>query len=56
MTPSRGFVAILVSDVASYSRLMGVDGAGTAKAVREHREAAQPRVTRRAGRRVKTMT
>jgi class 3 adenylate cyclase len=34
--------AILAADVVGYSRLMGEDEAGTANAVRERREAAQP--------------
>jgi class 3 adenylate cyclase len=36
---ARRLVAILAVDVAGYSRLMGEDEAGTARAVREHREA-----------------
>jgi class 3 adenylate cyclase len=42
-------------DVAGYSRLMGEDEAGTAKAVREHRQAAVPIVASLGGRVVKTM-
>ena len=42
MTAARGLAAILAADVAGYSRLMGEDEAGTAKAVRERREAATP--------------
>ena len=42
-------------DVVGYSRLMGENEAGTAHAVREHREAAQPIVAGRGGRIVKTM-
>jgi TolB-like protein len=41
--------------VVGYSRLMGEDEAGTARAVREHREAARPIVAGRGGRIVKTM-
>src|SRR4029077_10703329 len=41
-------------DVAGYSRLMGEDEAGTARAVREHRDAARPIVANHAGRIVKT--
>jgi hypothetical protein len=37
--------AILAADVVGYSRLMGEDEAGTARAVREHREAARPVAT-----------
>jgi class 3 adenylate cyclase len=42
-------------DVVGYSRLMGEDEAGTARAVKEHREAARPIVAERGGRIVKTM-
>jgi adenylate cyclase len=42
-------------DVVGYSRLMGEDEAGTARAVREHREAARPIVASLGGRIVKTM-
>ena len=42
-------------DVVGYSRLMGEDEAGTARAVRGHREAAEPIVAGRGGRIVKTM-
>ena len=42
-------------DVVGYSRLMGEDEAGTARAVRDHREAARPLVATRGGRIVKTM-
>ena len=37
-----------------YSRLMGEDEAGTARAVREHRDAARPIVANHGGRIVKT--
>ena len=40
MTETRHLAAILAADVVGYSRLMGEDEAGTARAVREHREAA----------------
>src|SRR5208283_1764457 len=43
------------ADVVGYSRLMGVDEAGTARAVRERREAATPIVRSFGGRLVKTM-
>jgi hypothetical protein len=39
---ARKLTAILAADVVGYSRMMGEDEAGTAKAVREHREAAHP--------------
>ena len=52
--PAR-LAAILAADVVGYSRLMGDDEAGTARAVREHREAATPIVRGFGGRLVKTM-
>jgi class 3 adenylate cyclase len=52
---TRRLAAILAVDVVGYSRLMGEDEAGTAKAVREHREAARPIVADLGGRIVKTM-
>ena len=55
MTETRRLAAITAIDVVGYSRLMGEDEAGTARAVREHREAAQPIVGGRGGRIVKTM-
>ena len=42
MAETRKLAAILAADVVDYSRMMGEDEAGTAKAVREHREAAHP--------------
>jgi tetratricopeptide (TPR) repeat protein len=54
MTSRRRLAAILAVDVAG-SRLMGEDEAGTARAVREHREAARPIVAGHDGRIVKTM-
>jgi class 3 adenylate cyclase len=46
-TPGQGRIerrlaAILAADVAGYSRLMGVDEASTARALREHRAAVDP--------------
>ena len=41
MTAARRLAAILAADVVGYSRLMGEDEAGTAIAVREHREASR---------------
>ena len=38
MTATRRLSAILAVDVVGYSRLMGEDEAGTARAVSEHRE------------------
>jgi len=55
MTSPRRLAAILAVDVAGYSRLMGEDEAGTARAVREHREAARPILAGHGGRIVKTM-
>jgi class 3 adenylate cyclase len=40
MPASRRLAAIL-ADIAGYSRLMGADEAGTARALREHRAAAR---------------
>jgi len=39
---------------AEYSRLMGADEAGTARALREHRAAADPLIAEHGGRIVKT--
>jgi TolB-like protein/class 3 adenylate cyclase/Tfp pilus assembly protein PilF len=50
----RKLAAILAADVAGYSRLMGADEAGTARALREHREAVRPIVVGHGGRIVKT--
>ena len=55
MSETRRLAAILAADVVGYSRLMGVDEAGTARAVRAHREAATPIVRGFGGRLVKTM-
>ena len=55
MSETRKLAAIMAVDVVGYSRLMGVDEAGTARAVREHRDAARPLVAGRGGRIVKTM-
>ena len=55
MAENRRLAAILAVDVVGYSRLMGEDEAGTARAVREHREAARPIVAGFGGRIVKTM-
>src|SRR6202142_4235618 len=54
MTETRKLAAIMAADVVGYSRLMGEDEAGTAQAVREHREAARPIVAGLGGRIVKT--
>jgi adenylate cyclase len=55
MTAARRLAAIVATDVVGYSRLMGEDEAGTARALREHREAARPIVSDHGGRIVKTM-
>ena len=55
MVETRKLAAIMAVDVVGYSRLMGEDEAGTARAVRDHREAARPLVASRGGRIVKTM-
>ena len=55
MTETRKLAAIMAIDVVGYSRLMAEDEAGTARAVREHREAARPIVASLSGRIVKTM-
>ena len=55
MSTARRLAAILAVDVVGYSRLMGADEAGTARAVRDHRAAAAPIVRAFGGRLVKTM-
>jgi TolB-like protein len=50
MTATRRLAAILFADVVGYSRLMGEDEVGTARAVGEHREAARPIVANHGGR------
>src|ERR1700689_3238410 len=55
MTATRRLAAIMAIDVVGYSRLMGEDEAGTARAVKEHRDAARPIVAGVGGRIVKTM-
>ena len=47
MTETRKLAAIMAIDVVGYSRLMGEDEAGTARAVRGHRDAARPLVAGR---------
>ena len=54
MLPVRRLAAILAADVVGYSRLMGFDEAGTVKALREHRAAADPIIADHGGRVVKT--
>jgi TolB-like protein/class 3 adenylate cyclase len=55
MPETRKLAAILFADVVGYSRLMGEDESGTARAVREHREAARPIVASHGGRIVRTI-
>ena len=50
----RRLTAILAADVAGYSRLMGLDEAGTARTLHEHRSAVDPIVAHYGGRIVKT--
>jgi adenylate cyclase len=50
----RKLAAVLAADVAGFSRLMGVDEAGTARVLREHRAAVHPIVASHGGRTVNT--
>src|SRR5712672_1133774 len=50
----RRLTAILAADIAGYSRLMGIDEVGTARALREHRAAVDPIMASHGGRIVKT--
>jgi class 3 adenylate cyclase len=50
----RRLAAILAADVVGYSRLMGLDEAGTARILREHRAALDALVAKHGGRIVKT--
>src|SRR5712671_4500587 len=50
----RRLTAILAADVAGYSRLMGLDEAGTARTLHEHRAAVDPIIANHGGRIVKT--
>jgi class 3 adenylate cyclase len=54
MDTPRKLAAILAADIAGYSRLMGLDEAGTAKALREHRAAIDPILAGHGGRVFKT--
>jgi adenylate cyclase len=54
MASVRRLTAILAADIAGFSRLMGQDETGTARALREHRAAADPLVAEHGGRIVKT--
>ncbi|MFO1148093.1 MAG: adenylate/guanylate cyclase domain-containing protein [Alsobacter sp.] len=55
MTDARRLAAIMAVDVVGYSALMGQDELGTARAVREQRNAMVPLIRQRGGRIVKTM-
>jgi TolB-like protein/class 3 adenylate cyclase len=50
----RRLSAIVAADVAGYSRLMGLDEAGTARILREHRVIADAMIAKHGGRIVKT--
>src|ERR1017187_9380311 len=50
----RRLAAIVAADVAGYSRLMGLDEVGTARALREHRAVSDALVAKHGGRIVKT--
>src|SRR5499427_2576068 len=50
----RRLAAIVAADVAGYSRLMGTDEVGTARALREHRKVTDALVAKHGGRLVKT--
>ena len=54
MASTRRLAAILAADIVGYSRLMGLDEAGTVQAVREHRVAADPLIAQHDGRIFKT--
>jgi TolB-like protein/class 3 adenylate cyclase/tetratricopeptide (TPR) repeat protein len=50
----RRLAAVLAADVAGYSRLMGLDEVGTARALREHRAITDALVAKHGGRLVKS--
>jgi TolB-like protein/class 3 adenylate cyclase len=50
----RRLAAVLAADIAGYSRLMGLDEVGTARALRDHRAVTDKLVTKHGGRIVKT--
>ncbi|HEY1430058.1 MAG TPA: adenylate/guanylate cyclase domain-containing protein, partial [Stellaceae bacterium] len=54
MASTRRLAAILAADIVGYSRLMGLDEAGTVQALREHRAVADPIIAEHRGRVVKT--
>lgn len=55
MSATRRLAAVVAADVVGYSRLMGLDEAGTLSALRSHRAAIDPVFAARGGRLVKTM-
>jgi len=50
----RRLAAIVAADVAGYSRLMGLDEVGTARALREHRKVTDALMEKHGGRLVKS--
>jgi TolB-like protein/class 3 adenylate cyclase len=54
MASTRRLAAILAADIVGYSRLMGLDEAGTVQALRDHRGAADPLIAQHGGRIAKT--
>src|SRR6516162_5648665 len=54
MASTRRLAAILAADMVGYSRLMGLDEAGTVQPLREHRAPGNPLITQHGGRIVKT--
>jgi TolB-like protein/class 3 adenylate cyclase/Tfp pilus assembly protein PilF len=54
MASTCRLAAILAADMVGYSRLMGLDEAGTVQAMREHRAVADPLIAEHGGRVVKT--
>ena len=49
MTATRRLAAILAADMVGYSRLIGLDEAGTVRALREHRAASDPLIAEHSG-------
>jgi adenylate cyclase len=54
MASTGCLAAILAADIVGYNRLMGLDEAGTAQALREHHAAADPLIAGHGRRVVKT--
>jgi adenylate cyclase len=54
MSQTRRLAPILAADMVGYSRLMGLDEAGTVRALRERRSAADPLIAEHGGRVFKT--